>query len=178
MTTRRMTPLALGALVAAAAARASDPGTGDWPMWGGLPDRNVVSDAKGLPTRWDVASRKNVRWIASLGSQSQGNPVLSGGKVFVGTNNEAPRNPKDVGDRGVLMAFDEKDGSLLWQSTSEKLAAPGSLLVAAAGGRPALLRHQPRRGAGPRHRGPPRRGERRSLPGRRAGARELYRMAY
>ena len=28
----------------------SDPGNGDWPMWGGTPDRNMVSNMKGLPT--------------------------------------------------------------------------------------------------------------------------------
>ena len=38
---------------------ASDPGTGDWPMWGGTADRNMVSNAKGLPTDWDVKSKKN-----------------------------------------------------------------------------------------------------------------------
>ena len=32
----------------------SDPGTGDWPMWGGTPDRNMVSNMKGLPTEWDL----------------------------------------------------------------------------------------------------------------------------
>ncbi len=31
---------------------ASDPGSGDWPMWGGTPDRNMVSNMKGLPTSW------------------------------------------------------------------------------------------------------------------------------
>ena len=25
---------------------ASEPGTGDWPMWGGTPDRNMVSARK------------------------------------------------------------------------------------------------------------------------------------
>ena len=33
---------------------ASDPASGDWPMWGGTPDRNMVSNMKGLPTVWDV----------------------------------------------------------------------------------------------------------------------------
>jgi len=28
---------------------ASDPGGGNWPMWGGTPDRNMVSNMKGLP---------------------------------------------------------------------------------------------------------------------------------
>lgn len=104
-------------------ASASDPGSGDWPMWGGTPDRNMVSAAKGLPTSWDVATRKNVKWVASLGSQSYGNPVVSGGTVFVGTNNEGLRDPKQPGDRGVLMAFRESDGTFLWQMTHEKLAS-------------------------------------------------------
>jgi hypothetical protein len=46
---------------------------------------------QGLPTEWDVKTKKNVKWIAELGSQSYGNPVVADGKVFVGTNNEARR---------------------------------------------------------------------------------------
>ena len=34
---------------------------GDWPMWGGTPDRNMVSKMKGIPTSWDVKSGKNVK---------------------------------------------------------------------------------------------------------------------
>src|ERR1700704_5319197 len=86
---------------------ASDPGTGDWPMWGGTPDRNMVSNMKGLPVQWDIKTKKNVKWTAKLGSQSYGNPVVAGGMVFVGTNNEIARDPKQPGDRGVLMAFRE-----------------------------------------------------------------------
>src|SRR5262249_2010234 len=59
---------------------ASDPGTGDWPMWGGTPDRNMISLMKGIPTSWDIKTRKNVKWLAQLGSQSYGNPVGSGGQ--------------------------------------------------------------------------------------------------
>src|ERR1700681_4499071 len=102
---------------------ASDPGGGgDWPMWGGTPDRNMVSNMKGLPIDWDVKTKKNVRWVANLGSQSYGNAVVANGMVFVGTNNEAPRDPKQPGDRGVLMAFRESDGEFLWQQPHEKLA--------------------------------------------------------
>ncbi|MCS7024487.1 MAG: PQQ-binding-like beta-propeller repeat protein [Bryobacteraceae bacterium] len=102
---------------------ASDPGTGDWPMWGGTPDRNMVSNAKGIVTRWDVAKKENVKWVAALGSQTYGNPVVAGGQVYVGTNNEGLRDPKQGGDRGVLMAFRESDGEFLWQHTNEKLPA-------------------------------------------------------
>ena len=110
-------------VAAAAVARTSpfpsDPGSGDWPMWGGTPDRNMVSNMKGLPTSWDVATKKNVKWVAGLGSQAYGNPVVSGGQVYVGTNNELVRDPKQPGDRGVLMAFRESDGQFLWQHTNE-----------------------------------------------------------
>src|SRR6266540_5726882 len=85
---------------------ASDPGSGDWPMWGGTTDRNMVSNMKGLPITWDVKTKKNVKWVAALGSQSYGNVVVAGGQVYVGTNNEGLRDPKQGGDRGVLMAFD------------------------------------------------------------------------
>ena len=102
---------------------ASDPGSGDWPMWGGTADRNMISNMKGLPTSWDVKSKKNVKWVAQLGSQTYGNVVVSGGIVFVGTNNEGLRNPKITGDKGILMAFRESDGTFLWQMVHDKLAA-------------------------------------------------------
>src|SRR5262245_34429918 len=100
-----------------------DPGSGDWPMWGGTPDRNMVSNMKGLPETWNIEKKTNVKWVAALGSQSYGNPVVAGGQVYIGTNNEGLRDPKQGGDRGVLMAFDEKTGEFLWQQTNEKLAA-------------------------------------------------------
>jgi outer membrane protein assembly factor BamB len=106
---------------APAPAEPSDPGTGDWPMWGGTPDRNMVSNMKGLPVEWDIKTKKNVKWMAQLGSQSYGNPVIADGMVFVGTNNELLRDPQQGGDRGVLMAFRESDGEFLWQHTHTKL---------------------------------------------------------
>src|SRR5581483_5524808 len=56
-----------------------------------------------------------------LGSKAYGGPVVAGGKVFVGTNNEKPRNPKVLGDRGVLMCFRAADGQFLWQHVHQKL---------------------------------------------------------
>jgi len=102
---------------------ASGPGDNNWPMWGGSPDRNMVSALAGLPTSWDIKTRNNVKWMAELGSQSYGNPVVAGGQVYLGTNNELARNPKEGGDRGVLMCFRASDGKFLWQHTSQKLAA-------------------------------------------------------
>src|ERR1051326_8173286 len=94
----------------------------DWPQWGGRPMRNMYSVEKNLPDRFDpgkmksgteqvdMATTKNVKWVAKLGSQSYGNTTIAGGKVFVGTNNDSPRDPKHQGDRSILMVFDEKTG--------------------------------------------------------------------
>ena len=98
-------------------------GDGDWPMWGGSPDRNMISTMTGLPESWDVGSGENVRWKAALGSQTYGNPTVAGGRVFVGTNNEALYDPEQPGDAGILLAFDEDTGDFLWQHYSAKLAA-------------------------------------------------------
>ena len=110
---------AAGSIVAGAF---SDPGP-EWPMWGGTADRNMVSSMKGLPTTWDLKSRKNVKWMSELGSQTYGNPVVAGGYVLVGTNNEANKDPNIKGDKGILMAFRESDGQFMWQAVHDKLAA-------------------------------------------------------
>ena len=98
----------------------------DWPQWGGTLQRNMVSDAKGLPVHFDPSPKADpktsgVKWSVKLGSHTYGNPVISGGKVFLGTNNASPRDPKYVGDRNVLMCFNESDGKFLWQLAVSKV---------------------------------------------------------
>jgi len=113
-----VTRLFLGilALLACTSARADDS-----PVMGGKPDRNMVSAEKGLPTEFDAEKKKNLKWSAALGKVTYGSPVVSGGRVFVGTNNDVPRDPAAKGDRGVLMCFDEANGKFLWQATHTKL---------------------------------------------------------
>jgi outer membrane protein assembly factor BamB len=93
----------------------------DWPMWGGSMTRNMVSTVTGLPSTWDSDAGKNIKWKADLGTTSYGNPVVAGGKIFVGTNNDQPRNPSITEDKGILMCFRESDGLFLWQAVSDKL---------------------------------------------------------
>ena len=103
----------------------TDADTKDWPMWGGTPDRNMVSAMKGVSTDFDLEKGKNVNWSVGLGSQTYGNPIIADGKVFVGTNNGAGYRDKYPADKdlGVLLCFDEKSGDFIWQLTREKLPA-------------------------------------------------------
>ena len=101
-----------------------------WPMYGGSPTRNMVNThVKGLPTEWNTDDKKNVKWSADLGSKAYGGPVVAAGTVYIGTNNQKPRDPKYKDakgrpiDMGVLMAFNEADGKFLWQMVYPKLAA-------------------------------------------------------
>jgi outer membrane protein assembly factor BamB len=90
------------------------------PQWGQAWTRNLASDEKGLPDSFDPKTGKNIRWTARLGTETHSSPIISGGKVYVGTNNGEPRDPKHKGDRGVLMCFEEKTGRFLWQCVVPK----------------------------------------------------------
>ena len=71
----------------------------NWPMFGGTPERNHVAPfERNLPATWDVdpKNRKNIKWVANLGSKSHGGPIVADGRVIVGTNNQDPRNPNLV----------------------------------------------------------------------------------
>ncbi len=87
----------------------------DRPQWGQAWSRNMVSSERNLPDSFDLATGHNLKWSAALGSETHSTPIIAGGRVFIGTNNDHPRDPKNQGDRGVLMCFDEQTGRFLWQ---------------------------------------------------------------
>jgi outer membrane protein assembly factor BamB len=107
----------------------------DWPQWGGSSSRNSVTQGGRGPLDWHVGrfdrksdqwlsqDARNIKWVATLGSQTFGTPVVADGKVFIGTNNGSgylKRYPSSI-DLGVLLCFRESDGAFLWQHSSEKL---------------------------------------------------------
>src|SRR5688572_7554212 len=87
----------------------------DQPQWGHAWTRNMVSAEKNLLAKFDTKSGLNVKWSARLGTETHSTPIIAGGRVYIGTNNGEPRDPKHQGDRGVLMCFEEKTGAFLWQ---------------------------------------------------------------
>ena len=96
-----------------------------------------VSDAKNLPTEWNVGDferqsgrwidkdARNIRWVAKLGSTTYGTPIVADGQVYCATNNGGgwlPRFPPET-DLGCLLCFQQRDGRFGWQLSREKLAA-------------------------------------------------------
>ena len=124
-----------------------------------LPQHGEPVD-KGVPDKVDAEGPN----VALEGRRSAAGPTAgrssSGGKVFVGTNNEQPRNKRDMDkngdpiDKGILMCFDEKTGKFLWQAVHDKLPsghrqrleARRALLDPGGRGRSRLLRQQPLHG--------------------------------
>ena len=115
--------LACSLALAAAGVTIGSAQQADWPMWGGTPSRNMVSDMKGLPTTWDVKTGKNIKWVAELGSQAYGNPTVGDGVVMVGTNNEALRDPNfplraahELGGSSADVAFPPQYARAAWRN--------------------------------------------------------------
>ena len=107
----------------------------DWPQLGGDAARNNAPVGHDIPFEWEVGdfdyktgdwdptNAVNIKWVAKLGSQTYGNPVVAEGKIYVGTNNHngwLERYPSNV-DLGCLLCFDLETGEFLWQHSSEKL---------------------------------------------------------
>lgn len=119
-----MAQVMLAAMVCASSALAKD-----WPTWGRDASRNMVSTEKGLPATFvpgekkpdgtgiDLATTKNVRWTARLGSQNYAAPVVADGRVFISTNDIGKPDPryKDTVVGGAVICLDEANGKLLWQ---------------------------------------------------------------
>ncbi len=104
--------LGCGLVVGAGIFRAS---AADQPQWGQAWSRNMVSEEKDLPDSFDPKTGRNIKWTVQLGTETHSTPIVAGGRIYIGTNNGTPRDPKHQGDRGVLMCFEEKTGNLLWQ---------------------------------------------------------------
>lgn len=74
-------------------------------MYGGTPSRNMVNlTDRGVLKTFDATRGLPILWKADLGSRSYAQPVVAGGRVIVGTNNERPRGAAAVartGERAV-----------------------------------------------------------------------------
>ena len=168
--------LPISLLVAAVSCLALSAPAQDWPQWGGTPARNMFSPSRDIPHQFtrdkkssvnfkqgteeiDRSNMQNLKWVAKLGSQSYGNVTISKGKVFIGTNNENPRDPASRGgpqhpdvlrreNRRAALAARHSQAGL---RQGQRLGRPGIALLADHRGRPRLHRQQPLRGALPGH---------------------------
>ena len=74
-----------------------------------------ISSARGIPTNWDLKSKKNILWQSSIPKHGYNSPVINGRNVFLtGADQEARE----------LYCFDVYTGELKWKVVADKI--PGS----------------------------------------------------
>jgi HEAT repeat protein len=73
------------------------------------------------PVDWDTTTGRNIVWSVELGRETYGRPVVAGDAVYVGTDNARFLNPDYLEQSGVLLAFQAKDGELLWQDVAPRV---------------------------------------------------------
>lgn len=98
----------------------NQPCSESWPMLGLRTERNAVCDFAEVPAFWDIGDKVNVRGRIGVGSFSMGGPVVTDGKVLVGSNNANTLRPEITGEAGVLLCFEDRSGVLVWQATHPK----------------------------------------------------------
>lgn len=76
---------------------------------------SAMSSAKGIATSWDLKSKKNILWQASVPKHGYNSPVINGRNVFVTGADNAARE---------LYCFDIYTGELKWTVKADKI--PGS----------------------------------------------------
>jgi outer membrane protein assembly factor BamB len=74
-----------------------------------------ISYHKNIPTDWDGATGKNVKWKVALSKQGYNSPVIWGDKIFVAGADEESR---------IVSCFDKNSGRLLWEKAADNI--PGS----------------------------------------------------
>ena len=115
MTLAKINVLCIGAALAVGAGMAV---ADDWPEWCGQASRNMAARCdQSLPDsvkcveendagEVDLLATKNVKWAAKIGHRTTGSPVVSEGRVFIGTTWED-------GKEACFLCLDEETGRLL-----------------------------------------------------------------
>lgn len=86
----------------------------DWAYWRG-PEQNGISREKGLPSSWNLESKKNVLWTSETGGRAA--PIILNGRVFLNCrtadNINDPKEKIHAGEQ--VVCWDLETGKELWR---------------------------------------------------------------
>jgi len=77
----------------------------NWPAWRGDAAGTGITQETALPLKWSAT--ENVKWKVPLPEAGNSTPIVWGERVFV---------TQAAGARRLVIAFDRKDGKLLWEA--------------------------------------------------------------
>ncbi|MEM7201795.1 MAG: PQQ-binding-like beta-propeller repeat protein [Planctomycetota bacterium] len=134
MRVRPASQLLLPLLAAVLPAQAEPPRPGtDWPQFRGI-QASGVGDGTPLPSEWNVAEDRGVRWRTAVPGLSHASPIVWGNRIFVATAVPSEGDPElkiglygagDSADDMVEHSFELwclslERGDVLWRQTAAK----------------------------------------------------------
>ena len=78
-----------------------------------------ISSARGIPTTWDLKSKKNILWQSSIPKHGYNSPVINGRNIFLTGADEQARE---------LYCFDVYTGELKWKVVADKISGSPSTM--------------------------------------------------
>lgn len=78
-----------------------------------------ISSARGIPTTWDLKSKKNVLWQSKIPKHGYNSPVINGRNVFLTGADQQARE---------LYCFDVYTGELKWKVVADKISGSPSTM--------------------------------------------------
>lgn len=88
-----------------------------WPCFRGASQQGLVYSDVPIPASWSVD--ENILWKAELPGRGNSSPIIWGHRLFI-TAEGARDDDKETAPDRLLMCFDRRDGSLLWQHAAPK----------------------------------------------------------
>ncbi len=112
------------------AERKKDPDSSNWPSFRGF-NAGGIADGHPLPTVWDSASSRNIRWKTSIPGLGLSSPVIWGNRIFLSSAiSETERSSLKTGlygdirsvqdntsHRWLVYCLDKGSGKILWEKT-------------------------------------------------------------
>src|SRR6056297_1641502 len=87
-----------------------------WPAWRGPNQSGVVTDQK-IPVTWNET--EHIKWRVPVPGRGHSSPVVVNDRIYLATAlNES--------EQQQVLAYDVKNGQLLWQQTIHEKGFPGS----------------------------------------------------
>ena len=78
-----------------------------------------ISSARGIPTTWDLKSKKNILWQSKIPKHGYNSPVINGRNVFLTGADQQARE---------LYCFDVYTGELKWKVVADKISGSPSTM--------------------------------------------------
>lgn len=121
----------LSAVLISSAAGEKNSREGNWPSFRG-PGASGIAEGSPLPSEWDAATSRNIRWKTPIPGLGHSSPIVWGNRIFLSTAISGVEKPElkvglygdigsikdDTSHRWVVFCLDKQTGRIVWEKTA------------------------------------------------------------